>query len=731
MSHFAKVKATLLASMVFSLAVFAQLSGNAYAQVAHAGYSSVEMVAEKSSVSPGQVISFGLRLKPQKTWHTYWVNPGDAGKSIRVNWGDKGDLVIGPMQLPAPHLIPFMGMVSYGYDEDILVIFDVEIPKRAKIGSVIHLSGAANWLVCDDKSCVPQDAEISYDLLVGKANEDNKDVGLTQEFAIARSKFPIPVDWKAVYSPYGDGQVLFHIDMEAIESGYDNILLYPVAKKIIDHATTRQVQLKRGGLAFVAKAGKRVQKTAQSDLVIVVQKTGGVQQAYIVKADTGDLAESIITKKFPLASENPSHFVSGGENNVGMQEGDLQGGGLAKLLGAVVFAILGGLLLNLMPCVMPILSLKALGLAKLSGENLRTAQVNGLVYTAGILASFLLFAIILVALRSAGGMTGWGFQMQQPVVLVVLALLLGAIGANLAGMFEFSSRLSGVGQGLTHGNGYKSEFFTGVLAVVVASPCTAPFMGGALGYALTQPLIITILVFLALGFGLALPYLLLCFFPVLRKWMPKPGAWMNSFKQFLAFPMFVTALWILWILGNQVGLGYVLGVLLLALFLSMALWAWGKRNQSSKKMLWLVFCLVALGGSGWVASVLPGLKESPTASLTPDGLHAEPYSLAGLEALLASDEKVFVYFTADWCITCKVNEKAALHKPEVIAAFKEKNIKVMVGDWTNSDDEIAKILQRFGRVGVPLYLYYTPGMDVDDAKVLPQILTPKNVINAL
>ena len=368
----------------------------------------------------------------------------------------------------------------------------------------------------------------------------------------------------------------------------------------------------------------------------------------------------------------------------------------------------------------------------MSGEDLQVARKNGLVYTAGILVSFLAFALVLVAVRSAGNSAGWGFQMQNPVVLVVLIFLMGVIGANLAGLFEFGSRFANAGQGLTQGGNVKTEFFTGVLAVIVAAPCTAPFMAGALGYALTQPLLITMVVFLGLGLGLALPYLLLCYFPVLRKWIPKPGAWMNSFKQLLAFPMFATALWLLWVLGNQTGLEYVLGALFLALLLSMAAWAYLKGGASSKKLLWNIFALTILGAGLWTAVKLPSLKANQHVSSQSGKLNAEPYSLATLETLLEDKQSVFVYFTADWCITCKVNEKTALNKAVVAKAFADKNIQVLVGDWTNPDDEIAKILKRFGRVGVPLYLYYPAGeTSVDDAIILPQLLTPKIILGAL
>ncbi len=681
-------------------------------------YSSVELISEFTTIQPGGKLSLGLILKPKDTWHTYWTNPGDAGKSIQISWDNAAGVVIGPMQFPAPNIVPFMGLVSYGYDEDILVIFDAEIPNSYQNGEVVHLQGAANWLVCDDELCVPQSADISLDIPVSSVNEHE---GVNQEFAVARTKVPVRMDWTATYGPYGEENVLFHVETPAAIKRDGEIALFPGARRTIDHASLRPVGISASGSGFLAKATPQLIKTPQSDLVLTVKGDSGKMQSYIVSAELGDLSQIVVVEQENLSS-------SGGE--VALVDSSKKGT-FVQLIAAIGLAVFGGLLLNLMPCVLPILSLKALSLVKLSGEGLKTARKNGLVYTAGILSSFLLFALVLSALRGAGSYAGWGFQMQHPVVLVVLVLFIGAIGANLAGLFEFGSSLSNVGQGITQGSGFKAEFFTGVLAVVVASPCTAPFMGGALGYALTQPITTTILIFLGLGMGLAMPYLLLCYFPAARAWIPKPGAWMHSFKQLLAFPMFATAIWLLWVLGNQVGLQYVLGVLVLALLLSMAMWAKGKAGQSPKKIIWNVFAALILGGAVWAAVSLPDLKENPQDKIATRKLNAEPYSLERLESLLADDQAVFAYFTADWCITCKVNEKSALYKPEVAAAFAGKNIHVLVGDWTNPDDDIAKILKRFDRVGVPLYLYYTPGTALDDAKILPQILSTKTIINAL
>ena len=403
---------------------------------------------------------------------------------------------------------------------------------------------------------------------------------------------------------------------------------------------------------------------------------------------------------------------------------------------AVLFAFLGGIVLNLMPCVFPILSMKALSLVNLSRADLRIARQSGLLYTAGILAAFALIGAALLALRQGGQAVGWGFQMQSPFVNVGLGLLMLAIGLNLFGVFEIGGRLMGAGASLAEGGERKSAFFTGLLAVVVATPCTAPFMAGALGYALVQPPALALAVFLVLGFGLAFPYLLLSLIPSLGRALPRPGPWMATLRSLLAFPMLATALWLFWIVGRQLGATSMSVALLAALCLAFALWAFGRSAAAARRPVWqaaavlgLIAC-VALSANVKRYLDAPGaLAEASPSAL--GGLQPERFSPERVKGYIAEGQPAFVYFTADWCVSCKVNERVALATDAVANAFRERGVKVVEADWTAEDPVITEWLEMYDRVGVPLYLYFPQGSSLATATILPQILLPQIVINAL
>ncbi|MGB1077187.1 MAG: protein-disulfide reductase DsbD family protein, partial [Bdellovibrionales bacterium] len=398
------------------------------------------------------------------------------------------------------------------------------------------------------------------------------------------------------------------------------------------------------------------------------------------------------------------------EDRLGNNE---NGGATIGLLTAVLFAVFGGLILNLMPCVFPILSMKALSLVKIASKNRKESLLHGMSYTAGILLSFLGLAGAIIALKAGGAEIGWGFQLQNPLVVMLIVWLLFVIGLNLFGAFDITGRFTQIGSNkLANAQGYTQDFFTGVLAVIVATPCTAPFMGVALGYALVQPAYVTILVFLGLGLGLALPFLLLSIMPALQKIMPKPGAWMETFKQFLAFPMWATAIWLVWVLVQQSGAQGLVSVLSGVLIISFVLWLIKHKPKGplkAFKTLALIFCVIGLWKSG---TMLGNLKTEQVA-----------YSPTVLENALKTDNPVFVNMTAAWCITCKVNE-ISIKSDEVQKLFEEKGMTYIVGDWTLMDSEITKYLESFDRTGVPLYVYYPSG-DRENPVVLPQILTPQ------
>ena len=407
-----------------------------------------------------------------------------------------------------------------------------------------------------------------------------------------------------------------------------------------------------------------------------------------------------------------------------------------SLFVAFLFAFIGGVILNLMPCVFPILSMKTLSLVNMGQTDHQVARHSGLLYTAGILAAFTLIGGILVGLREAGQAVGWGFHLQSPFVNLGLGLLMLAIALNLLGVYEFGTRAAGVGQSLTAGGERKAAFFTGLLAVLVATPCTAPFMAGALGYALVQTTPVALGIFLALGFGLAFPYLLISFVPAFGRIMPRPGPWMARFRSILAFPMFATAVWLFWIMGRQLGVNSMAAGLLAALFFAFGLWAYGQVIGGARPWAWR-----SLAAAGLILAVVTGARiedyrTDPAAAVdghvgTLGQLSLEHFTPQRLAGYIESGQPVFVYFTADWCVNCKLNERVALASDAVGEAFHERGIKVLEGDWTNEDPIITEWLDRYGRAGVPLYLYFPSGSSLADAAVLPQILLPDIVINAV
>ncbi|MDG1707884.1 MAG: thioredoxin family protein, partial [Emcibacteraceae bacterium] len=379
--------------------------------------------------------------------------------------------------------------------------------------------------------------------------------------------------------------------------------------------------------------------------------------------------------------------------------------------------------LNLMPCVFPILSLKAMSVLELSRKDPSEARMSGIIYTAGVMVSFAVVGA-LVSLLSLG----WGFHMQMPIVNFVLGLLMVAIGLNLLGVYEFGSSFMGIGQNLVqNGSSRKTTFFTGVLAVVVATPCTAPFMAGALGYAFLAGGVSGMIIFIALGFGLAFPYLLICYVPAFRNAMPRPGLWMDTLKNILGLPMLATALWLFWIMGNQLGVNAMTMAVGASLLLGFSLW--GSQKQTAAWKGFAALSMIGVLVTGY--SLATQKVTASTIESNESGLNSVAFSSDGLQKALDSDQAVFVYFTADWCVTCKLNERVALSQTEVHEAFENKDVTVMVGDWTNQNPDITKTLQSYGRIGVPLYLYFPEGRDLNNPDILPQILTPSTVIEAL
>ncbi len=710
-------------------------------QAAHAapvrtGHTQAELLAEVSSVQPGQPFTIGLNLTPDPGWHTYWINPGDAGKAAELRWDAPEGLEFGDPEFPAPGFVPFMGMMSYGYNEPTLLLVDVTqtVSTALLAGEMLVINARASWLVCDDQLCVPERANLALEIPVagGGSPAAGSEDWRAAAFAEARALVPQRVEWPAAFRQ-SDGEVIFELTTPLSLEGAASLYLFPEAAGMIDHTASQQVDIWSDRIRVAVPIGPRVARYEDTGLVLAMAMDGAPRQAFSLSAlrsedpaeSPADALMSLLVAPGGGVAASGGGQASGGGSGPSAAAGSSEGFSGVAFWQAVAFAILGGLILNLMPCVLPILSLKALGIAQMAGEKPQAARNSGLQYLAGVLASFLVFAVLIVALRQAGEAVGWALHMQNPLIVAILALVMVAVGLNLLGVFEINLGAGSLG-GKASG-GKAGEFFTGVLAVLVATPCTAPFMAPALGYAIVQPPAVTAGVFLALGLGFALPYCVVAFLPGARRLLPRPGAWMVSFRQALAFPMLATAIWLYWVLGNQAGVNALTLALISAL--ALGLWSFGLKRMAGDKIsrAWRTASLAGLVVVLLSLWALPRMAVAPGTGSPAEGEIA--YSALALDELRAEQEPVFVYFTADWCITCKVNEGVALKSDAVQGFFTREDIQVMVGDWTYEDPAITQVLQRYGRAGVPLYLFFKPG--AAEPVILPQLLTPDMVIDAI
>ena len=672
------------------------------ADVVRTDLSELKMRADHKSVSAGDAFQIIIELTPDQGWHAYWENPGDAGLKLEMDWTAPEGVEIGNLQFTTPHLIPFEEIVSYGYDGKVTILADARITDDIDV-SALNISGNAFWLVCSDALCVPQEAKIGFSLPVGESVIDAR---LTALADATKAQMPLSADWQGQF--YTDGEnftvkAAIPTEYPVIESAY----LFPHTEGMMENVYRQDLSFVDGNIIGRFKNAYGYADNEEFKFLLSFKTGGGEEKSYLITA---------VKTETPLASVRDE--VVAEQPKMTSELG---------LLLALSFAFVGGLILNLMPCVFPILSLKAMSVVELSNKHPREARLSGLLYTGGVIVSFGVIGLVVNGLS-----LGWGFHMQMPIVNFTLGLLMVLIGLNLLGVFEFNSTISGLGQGLVQNNesngaNRRATFFTGVLAVVVATPCTAPFMASALGYAFINGGLGGFLVFLALGFGLAFPYLLLCYVPTFRRVLPRPGAWMETMRNILGFPMLATALWLYWILGNQIGVNAMAVSLAASLFLALSVWSFSK-NKTVWKLLSGASLLVVLY-FGYVVSNMN--VENRIIASDEGGLNAVAFNSKDLKELVDKKEAVFVYFTADWCVTCKLNERNALSSPEVHKAFRDNDISVMVGDWTNQNPDITKTLQSYGRIGVPLYLYFSEDRNLSNPMILPQILTTDIIVDAL
>ena len=678
----------------------------------------VELISEAAGIEPGGAVWVGIRQHIAPGWHTYWINPGDSGEPMTVAWTLPRGVAAGPLVWPHPERIPVGPAMSFGYTDAVVVLARLTAPADLSPGDRLDLRARASWLVCA-KICIPEEADVALTLPVAAARPA-PDPRSAPAIAAARRAVPAPSPWPAHYATTPESITLSVAASRLRAERVGEVWFFPARWGVIDHAAPQDTTVDSDGIVVRLKRGDLVEAAeGPIDGVLVIRERldgGMVSQAFVIQA-TPSAAAGLAGPAAPIIPA-------------------------VSLLEAIGLALLGGLILNLMPCVLPVLSVKALALVAHGDAGPGEAWRHGLAYTAGVLLAFGALAGALLTLRAGGDQIGWGFQLQSPAVVTLLAYLFFALALALSGVWLVGGRITGFGQGLTARAGHAGTFFTGALAAVAATPCTAPFMGVAVGYAVTQPAGAALLVFEALGLGLALPYLALSLAPAWRRWLPRPGAWMEWLKQALAFPLYATAAWLVWVLSRQAGPEAVAAALGGLLLIAFAAWLHGRTRGARPR--WRRAGSVAAVTGVVAALALSPLAASapksapPAAAATAGGPAAERWSPRRVAELRAQGKPVFVNFTAAWCITCLVNERIALHSPVVAEAFARKGVVYLRADWTSRSAEIAAALGTFGRNGVPLYVVYPAGAPVAGTAgtaaaptVLPQILSERTILEAI
>ncbi len=640
------------------------------------------LIAETDNPSPGSKVTLAIAMTPQSGWHDYWTNPGDAGTPLKLVWDLPEGMSAGPIRAPVPETLIVSGFMNHVYPKPHAFLVDLAIPATANVDDKLPVALHAEWSACSDKVCVPESADMEISLAIGNgANSKARQ----EQFDGWRTALPVPLGSSAIYSTNSE-----HINIAIPFSAGAQIgdaHFFPATEDIFAYAAPQSV--KRNGDWLLLKT--KLKKPANGPIEGILRLGNGA--GLLINAQSGTLPQGAVGK-------------------------DTSEPDTANILSLFGLALLGGLLLNLMPCVFPILGLKALSLAKMGGDE-RAAKGDAIAYAAGVVAFCIILGGLLLFLRAAGSEIGWAFQLQEPRVVFLLLLMMMAVTANLAGMFELGNVTTG--SKLADKNGLAGSFWTGALAAIIATPCTGPFMATAMGAALILPAAQALLLFVGLGIGLASPYLAIAFIPSLRSKLPKPGIWLERFRKLMAIPMALTTLALAWLLWRLSGVpALAIGACTAIAVLATLFWAGRQQRQGAGIGKLLAPGVLAISGVG--LAILSPFADGVVRNIAASHLGAEPYSDALLKHYRSRGLPVFVYFTADWCVTCKVNEATAIGIEATAAHFEKAEIKVLVGDYTRPDPAITRSLARYGSAGVPLYLYFPKrGADV---QILPQILTP-------
>jgi thiol:disulfide interchange protein len=738
------LRAIFGAILLAYLVIGAALPALAASSFADADHLHVQLVIPAAGIAPGATVKAGLYFKLEPGWHVYWKNAGDSGEPPHMKWTLPDGIATTALQFPAPQRLPLGPLMDFGYENEVLFPFELKAAPNAQQGTAI-LHAKVDWLVCREV-CIPGKAELETTRPVapGAASTPiEPDASLYARLANKLPK-PLPPSAKASFAPTPTG---FRLTVE-IGHRESEAFFFPGDQDIVDNPSPQKLTPTAKGFTLDIK--KDANLTANpAQLHGVIELSGG--RAYEIAASSG---AAVATGATATAQTTPA--AAPATQSAPAQPASVQSAassapapaptptssapqrqltftarpapqplGLWKSTG---LAFLGGLILNLMPCVFPVLFLKGLGLVQSSSEERSRLRVHGLVYTAGILVSFWALVGALLVLRAAGSRLGWGFQFQSPIVLMLMASLLFFLALSLAGQFEIGLTLTSTGGSLAQKHGFTGSFFTGVLAVIVATPCTAPFMGAAIGYALAAPALITFAIFSALALGLAAPYVALTLQPAWTGLLPRPGAWMEVLKQAVSIPIFATVIWLAWQIAHSYG--DILLAALLAAFLLLAIAGWFLGRWPAKRWSTALAAILALAVVGFSVYSANSFAAAPAAAAQSAQSGAwQPWSEDAVQKNLAAGRPVFVDFTASWCLSCQVNERVALSRPEVRQAFADTNVVLLRADWTQHDEAIAQALEKLGRSGVPAYALYSPGQAAP--KLLPEALTPGIVLDAI
>lgn len=668
---------------VLAALTLAQMPAQAASSAQREHYTAT-LLAEQSSLAPGGRLSLAFRIVPRKGWHIYWSNPGDTGYAPAATWDMPAGFTPGPLQHPAPTRLVLQGLVSYVHEGETTLLQDIALPSLASGSAPVKLTAHLDLLICSEGSCVPDPVDLDLTLPVGNGA---KDAAAALAFANARAALPRTLTGASTFSFAKDA---ISLRLPGVSGAPSDTALF----------------LDQSGLVAGKARPAFTSGDGYLDIALPVQQAPGTTLSGVVV--TGGTARAFGARRVnALVATSPAAGLGAGFDTA--------------FLAAFATAVLGGLILNLMPCVFPILSLKAMALARYNSDD-GHARSEALGYSAGVIGTVVALGGVIIALREGGSSVGWAFQLQNPLVVSGLLLLVTAIAFNLAGLFELPSISVSRGMGKGGGNsGLSGSIATGALAAFVATPCTGPFMAGALGAALVMPVLPALGVMAGLGLGMALPFLLLGFVPATRRWIPRPGPWMDKLRKGLSLPMFATALGLAWIVGRQSGVSGMTAALAAATVFAIGLWWYGARHAAGRSgtVIWPA----ALAA---VAIVAFGVRAQPveattTAQSEADTLHSQPFSTARLATLAQQNKPIFLYLTADWCLSCKVNEATTLSSPQVAAAFAKAGVTVIRGDWTRQDPEISRFLSEHGRAGVPLYLWIDAAGATQE---LPQVLAP-------